>query len=186
MKRLRLIFLISGSIFAQAQRKQTKKASPPSPAPVAAPAPVRTEFPLESLHVLGNRQIAAERIMTASGLQLGSPVQKTDFDTAREKLVATGAFAKVGYEYKPSADGKGYDAVFDVAEANDLFPYRFEDLPAQEAVLRDAVARVEPLFQDRIPATAPMLARYTKAVEDAMGGGLQVNAKLNAEAPGEL
>jgi outer membrane protein assembly factor BamA len=124
--------------------------------------------------------------MSASGLQIGSPVQKTDFDAAREKLVATGAFTNVGYEYKPSVNGKGYDAVFEVAEANDLFPYRFEDLPASEAVLRDAVARVEPLFQDRIPATAPMLSRYTKAVEDAMGGGFPVAAKLNAEAPGEL
>jgi len=59
-------------------------------------------------------------------------------------------------------------------------------LPAQEAVLRDAVTRVEPLFQDRIPATAQMLARYSKAVEDALGGGFPVGAKLNAEAPGEL
>jgi outer membrane protein assembly factor BamA len=140
--------------------------------------------------VTGNRQIPAERIAAASGLTLGRPVQKADFDAARERLLATGAFTNVGYEYKPSADAKGFDGVIEVQEANDLFPYRFEELPAGDAALREALRNVEPLFAERIPATAPMLARYTKAIEQLLdfsgNKDFQVAGKLNAEAPGEL
>jgi outer membrane protein assembly factor BamA len=147
-------------------------------------------FPLESLRVTGNRQIPAERIAKASGLAIGRQVQKADFDSARERLLATGAFTNVGYEYKPSADAKGFDGVIEIQEANDLFPYRFEDLPAPDAALREALRKVEPLFEERIPATAPMLARYTHAIEQALensgNAGFQVAGKLNAEAPGEL
>jgi len=156
----------------------------------AVAQPARTEFPLESLRVTGNRLIPAERIIAATGLKIGRPVQKTDFDAARERLVGTGAFANVGYEYKPSANAKGYDAVIEVSEANDLFPYRFEDLPAPETALREAIHKVEPLFEDRIPATAPMLARYIAALQQAIANAgnteFQVTGKLNAEAPGEL
>jgi outer membrane protein assembly factor BamA len=150
----------------------------------------QTQFPLESLRVAGNRQIPAERIVKASGLTIGGPVQKADFDAARERLLATQAFSNVGYEYKPSADAKGFDGLIEVQEANDLFPYRFEDLPAPDAALREVLRKVEPLFEERIPATAPMLARYTHAIEQLLENSgnaeFQVAGKLNAETPGEL
>ncbi len=130
----------------------------PKRAPAAAPA----VYPLESVRVQGNRQIKAERILADYGLAIGQPVQKSDFDAARERLVETGAFENVGYEYKPAADGKGYDAVIEVAEVNELFPYRFEDLGGDEAALRAALARREPIYEDRIPATAPVLDRYSR------------------------
>ncbi len=149
----------------------------PKRAPAAAPA----VYPLESVRVQGNRQIKAERILAASGLAIGQPVQKSDFDAARERLVETGAFENVGYEYKPAADGKGYDAVIEVAEVNELFPYRFEDLGGDEAALRAALARREPIYEDRIPATAPVLDRYSREIEKFLGRGVQVTGKLNAE-----
>ncbi|HEY7335845.1 MAG TPA: POTRA domain-containing protein [Bryobacteraceae bacterium] len=155
---------------------------------VAQPAP--SKYALESLRVTGNRQIPTERIVAASGLKIGSVVAKADFDAARVRLNATGAFENAGYEYKPAADGKGYDAVIEVIEVNELFPFRFEDLPASEESLRAAVKRVEPIFEDRIPATAVVLNRYVKGIEQYLAengaSGFQVTGKLNAEAPGDL
>jgi outer membrane protein assembly factor BamA len=154
----------------------------------AQPAP--SNYVLESLRVVGNRQIPAERIAAASGLKIGNAVGKADFEAARARLNATGAFENAGYEYKPAADGKGYDAVIEVVEVNELFPFRFEDLPASEDSLRAAVRRVEPIFGDRIPATAAMLSRYARGIEQSLAkngaGGFQVTGKLNAETPGDL
>ena len=49
-----------------------------------------------------------------------------------DRLVATGAFENVGYEYKPSASGSGYDAVLQVIEVAQLFAYHLEDLPVTD------------------------------------------------------
>jgi cell division septal protein FtsQ len=42
-------------------------------------------FPLETVHVEGNRRIAAEKIVAASGLKIGTPVTKEDFDRSFRK-----------------------------------------------------------------------------------------------------
>src|SRR5437870_2862637 len=101
---------------------------------VFAQAP--SAYPLESLRIQGNDQFRSERIIAASGLKIGQAVAKADFDRARDRLLATGAFEKVGYEYKPSAAKTGFDAVFEVVETTPLYRYRFEELPATEAALR--------------------------------------------------
>lgn len=158
-------------------------------AALAQNRPVETPFVLESLQITGNRQIRADRIIAVSGLRTGTTVQHSDFETARARLLATGAFQSVGFEYKATGKGRTYQGTFEVVE-NELFPYRFEDLPAQDADLRAALRQVEPMFEDRIPGTTPVLARYAQAVERFLAGrgveDFQVGAKLNDEAPGGL
>jgi outer membrane protein assembly factor BamA len=149
-----------------------------------AQQPQRQDFPLESLRVTGNKEIPADRIAAASGLKIGRTVVKSDFDAARQRLLDTGAFENVGYEYKPSADNAGYDAVFEVREIGEFFPYRFEDLPVGDAALRETLHKQEPLLGDRIPVTAAVIERYIKAVEQA--AGVTVTGKLESGANGEL
>jgi outer membrane protein insertion porin family len=158
-------------------------------AALAQNRPVETPFVLESLQIAGNRQIRADRIIAASGLRTGSTVQHSDFEAARARLISTGAFQSVGYEYKATGKRGAYQGTFEVVE-NELFRYRFEDLPADDADLRAAVAQVDPIFEDRIPGTAPVLARYAQAVERFLAAhsvaDFQVGAKLNDEAPDGL
>src|SRR5579859_516408 len=95
------------------QKPQPKK----PPAPQAAPAPnVVAQFPLETLRVEGNRRVSAAKIIAASGLKIGRTVTKEDFEIARTRLIDSGAFVNVGYEFKPSAAGTGYDAMLEVKE----------------------------------------------------------------------
>jgi outer membrane protein assembly factor BamA len=141
-------------------------------------------FPLETLRIQGNSRIPAEKIIALTGLNPGSPVQKADFDAARARLLATGAFASVGYEYKPSASKTGYAGVFEVVEVDQLFAYRFEDLPVSEEVLREGLRRQEPLLEDRIPGTAEVLNRYAKAIEQI--AKTPVVGKLSNDVPGQL
>lgn len=149
-----------------------------------AQQPQRQDFPLESLRVTGNKEIPADRIAAASGLKIGRTVVKSDFDAARQRLLDTGAFENVGYEYKPSADNAGYDAVFEVREIGEFFPYRFEDLPVADAALRETLHKQEPFLGDRIPVTAAVIERYIKAIEQA--AGVTVTGKLESGANGEL
>lgn len=138
--------------------------------------------PLESITVEGNQAIAAEKIIAASGLKTGAAVDKDDFEAARNRLIATGAFATVGYEYKPGADKMSYDAVLRVVEEMPLYPYKFEDLPAPDAVLRAAIAKAEPLFGDRIPASDIVVNRYketiAKAIREAGGGEIKIASQF--------
>ena len=161
-----LVLLVAGAIHAQ---------------PAA-----RAQFPLETLRVEGNREIPAEKIAAASGLKIGRTVVKEDFEAARKRLMETGAFEQVGYEYKPSAAATGYDAVIEVTEVGQLFPYRLEDLPMSDTVLREALRKQEPLWGDRIPASDGVIQRYAKAIQQALGGNVTVAGKLEADAPGGL
>ena len=174
---------------APAQQKARPTAARSTPAPVPAQAPAAaaeapTVFPLESLKVEGAHHLTAYRIIAASGLKIGATVDKAAFDAARDRLVATGAFENVGYEYKPSAAGTGYDGVLQVVEVEPVFPYRFEDLAVDEAAVRATLRKQEPLFDDAIPATTSVLERFTATVQQA-AGETKVLLQLTADGPGK-
>ena len=143
-------------------------------------------FPLEKLRVDGNARISQEQIVAASGLKIGQPVVGSDFDAARERLMSTGGFETVSCAYKPSPDNQGYDGTIQVVEVADVYPYRFEDLPAAEDALRALLLKQEPILDDRIPATRQVLERYEKALDQFLGGTIAVTGRLMADAPGKL
>jgi len=157
--RLGLILLLSGALFGQAQEK----------------------YPLEAFHVEGNQHIAAERILAASGLKIGAPVQKADFDAARDRLLASGAFDSVGYSFQP-ANANGYETTFRVVEVGTLYPYRFEALPGPDDALRAALRKQEPVLGDRIPATPQVLNRYTAAIRQFFDGKVEAKGELNTDS----
>src|SRR5580704_17129896 len=146
-----LLVLAFGVSFAQ-----TPKRSKPAPLP---PAP--TAYTIETLAVEGNHTHSADQIVAATGLREGQKAGKSEYEAARGKLAATGVFDNVSYRFAPSHDGEGYDVWFEVAEVAQLYPLRFEDLPAADAELRAWLKQKDPLFGDRIPATKPVVDRYT-------------------------
>ena len=165
-----------GLIAVTALFAQQKKKTEPPPA----------VFPLEALRVEGNQKLTVEKILAVAALKIGEPVIRTDFDQARKRLMATGAFQSVAYEFKPSADAKGVDGLLHVIEVDAWFPYRFEDLPASEAALR-AMLKQAPIAQvtgdDRIPATKEVIAQFTSAIEEFLGGKVKVTGKVIADVP---
>jgi len=167
MKRIPLIFLLvlaAVSIAGAQTRRARKPAAPTAPAP--APAAEPTSWPLETLAVEGAHNYSAEQILAVAGLQVGQRAGKTEFEAARERLMATGAFEMVGYRFAPAKDGKGYDATIEVSELGQLYPLRFEDLPATDAQLRAWLKQKDPLFGDKIPATKPEIDRYVQWISE--------------------
>lgn len=160
MRWIAVILLASLGLAAQTQPK--RKTLPVKRAPAAQ---ARRDWPIQSLSVAGNREFPAEKILRASGLKIGQTANKEAFEAARERLLATGFFASVGYRYEPSGDGKGYAATLEVVEVGPLYPFRIEDLPAPAAELEAVLRRADPLFGAKIPATEPVLKRYAQALD---------------------
>jgi outer membrane protein insertion porin family len=154
-----LLVLSFGVSFAQ-----TPKRSKPAANSTLPPAP--TAYPLESLTVEGNHAHTAEQILAAAGLLVGQSAGNSEFEAARQKLVAIGAFDNVSYRFAPSKDGEGYDVVFEVAEVGQLYPIRFEDLPAPDDQLRAWLKQKDPLFGDKMPATKPVVDRYVAWISE--------------------
>ncbi|MGH9665051.1 MAG: POTRA domain-containing protein, partial [Bryobacteraceae bacterium] len=151
--------------------------------------PATGKYPLLSLKVEGNRIYPARRIVQVAGLRTGERIDKEDFEAAQKRLEATGAFASVGYHFRPDPTGEGYDGVLTVVEVEQLYPYRFEELPAPEAGMRAAIENAEPLFGAKLPGTREVLARCTRVLEQYLAGRNfkdKVAAKVVADNPGQL
>jgi outer membrane protein insertion porin family len=141
-----------------------------------AQAQAPQKYPLESLKVIGNKHVPTAKILAVAALPLGRAVNKDDFDAARQRLINSGAFLNVGYEFKPSASNKGFDAVIEIAELMEFFPYVFQDMPVKDDVLRSAFKGE--IFENEIPVTEAVMRRYVDALEKQLGGKVKVSGKL--------
>jgi outer membrane protein insertion porin family len=125
-----------------------------------------TQWPIESLAVQGNKNYTREQILSVAGLKTGQLAGKSDFETARDRLIATGRFETVGYRFTPNKDSTGYAASFQVVEVNPLYPIQFAGLPVKTAEIEAWLKSKDPLYGPLLPATAELLDRYTKLVQD--------------------
>jgi outer membrane protein insertion porin family len=153
----------------------------------AQPAP--TAYTVEHLTVTGNHVYNASQIFAVAGLRVGQKAGKSEFDAARQKLDACGAFDHVSYRYAPSEDNEGYDATFEVAEVAQIYPIRFADLPATDTQLRTWLKQKDPLFVDKIPATKPVVDRYVAWISEfltAKGYRQPLAGKLSSDGGEEL
>jgi outer membrane protein insertion porin family len=165
MKSIALSILLQSMLAAGLA--QTHK--PRKPAPATPPASEHAEgapLPLEHLGVEGNQNFTVEQVLAVAGLRVGQTVGKTEFEAARQRLLDTGVFDRAGYRFAPTQDGKGYDVTLEVVEMPQMYPLRFEDLPATDAQLRDWLKQKDPLFAAKIPATKVELDRYVKWVAE--------------------
>src|SRR5574340_1006113 len=133
---------------------------------LASLAPQR--WPIETLSVEGNRNYTAAQILKVAGLAHGQMAGKEEFEAARDRLVATGAFETVGYRFAPGPNKKGYAASFQVVEVEPVYPIRFEELGVPDAEITAWLRAREPMFAERIPGTAQILARYAGEIRQVL------------------
>jgi outer membrane protein assembly factor BamA len=174
--------LAAGCGFAQTKRPPQKKAAAPSPP--AAPA---DKWPIQRLSVEGNHDYTEEQVLAVAALKIGQLAGKPEFDAARDRLLACGAFENVSYKFAPDTDGKSFLATFQVVETPTAYPVRMEDLGVASKEIEDFLHRQDPLFNTtRLPATRPVLDRYVKLVEDFLASKeapQKVKAEVIADAP---
>jgi len=177
-----LLMWAAGASFAQTHPR-------PKVGPDFIPGPAPTSYTVENLTVEGNRNYSAAQILAAAGLRVGQKAGKAEFDAAREKLEATGAFDRVSYRFAPSADAEGYDATYEVAEVGQIYSIRFQDLPATDAQLRAWLKQKDPLFGEKIAATKKVVDRYVGWIAEFLAGqGYRqpLSGKLSADGGEDL
>jgi outer membrane protein insertion porin family len=176
---LLFLMLAPGLGFAQA----------PPPAQKKAPAgPGSARWPIESLLVEGNHSYTPEQVLAVAALRIGQVAGRPEFEAARDRLTACGAFDTVSYKFVPGA-GHGYIATFTVTEIEQVYAVRFDDLHVSERDLTATLKAKDPLFaQGRLPATQPVFQRYVKWVQEYLAAkGIQekIVGAVEPDRPGE-
>ncbi len=182
--------LFGQTAFGQSARPNKPVAAKPPVEKAAATVPVATAWPVGSLQVEGNRIYSSQQILAAAGLKVGQMAGKEEFEAARDRILASGAFESVGYRFGPTEAGaKQFAASFQVIEIAQVFPFRFEALTASEADLRNFLKQKEPLFDKTIPGTKDVLARVARETEEFLaksGHADSIAGKLMGEGTKEL
>lgn len=174
-----LVLVLAVWVGGAAEAQKRPKAQPAAP----------SAWPIETVQIEGLRDYTRDQVLAVLNLKVGQMAAAKDFQAARERLISTGAFANAGFRYGPSPGGKGYIVTFEISEVEPKFAVRFEDLGVPAEQLKAALARTDPFFGPRIPATEPLLARYSKVVEDflaAKGQPQKVAGRLAPADSGEL
>ena len=182
-----LLLFAPASSFAQTS---TSKAGRKAPAKKAKAEKTEvTRWPIESLAVEGNKNYTTEQLLSVAGLKTGQLAGKSDFETARDRLIATGRFETVGYRFAPNKDSTGYAASFQVVEVTPLYHVQFAGLPVKTAEIDAWLKSKDPLYGPQLPATAELLERYTKLVQEFVAGKNQtekVAGKLLPTGPNQF
>ncbi len=181
-----LLLLAPAGFGQQSKKKAAVKPAVPAAAPAKPAATVAQSFAIETIGVEGVRNYTAAQVIAASGLKVGDTGDKAKFDAARDKLVASGAFASAGYRYAPGPSGRGFALTFEVVEVEQVYPFRFDDLSASDEKLREAMRKSDPLFGNKLPGTYQVIDRYAKTIETVLGGKEKIVGRLISEVPGEM
>ena len=151
---------------------------------------VQGRWPIESLKVVGNHSYSQEQVLAITGLKVGQVVGRPEFDAARDRLIASGAFDTVSFQFAPEVGTKGYVATFTVTEIEQVYPVRFDDLHVSERDLTAALKAKDPLFAEgKLPASQPVFQRYVKWVQEylaAKGITEKIVGAVVPDRPGEF
>lgn len=127
--------------------------------------------------------------MTVAGLRTGQLAGKEEFEAARDRLIATGAFETVGYRFAAAPNSSGYAASFQVVEAMPVYPVQFEFPNVPAADVSAWLKSKDPLYGPKIPGTTAVLERDARLVEAFLGTknkAEKVVAKIVATAPDQF
>jgi outer membrane protein assembly factor BamA len=136
-------------------------------------------LPILKLTLEGNQQLPAEAILQATGIKVGDIATKELFEKARLKLVDTGYFDRVGYEFGAAAGKtRGYNAKFTVSEAKPLYKVTFAGFPAKQEELRAYLHSKDPLFSGVGPSTQAVIDRWAKLLNEWMAAKNPASKKI--------
>jgi outer membrane protein insertion porin family len=131
---------------------------------LALAAPPDT-FPLRAIHIRGNKNLPEAGILSVTGLTVNQKAGKAELDAAKDKLIATGMFETVAFQFEPGPDGLCCVANYDVVEVTALFPIQFENVPEPAADIEKFLKDNVPLFEPMLPGTTPVIDFYARQVE---------------------
>src|SRR5712691_3928387 len=142
--------------------------------PAFAQTPDTTMAPLREVHVDGEKLLSEAQVVAITGLVAGALVGRNDLQTGADKLVQSGVFAKVSYNFQTRF--AGVLVTYHVQEAPRI-PAYFDNIPwFADSELADAIRARLPFFDGTLPEAGPAVDQAGEAVKALLSShGLQVS-----------
>jgi outer membrane protein insertion porin family len=119
---------------------------------------------LATMHVEGTVRYSEADVLATLPLKVGQTVKPDQFKSAADQLLDSGAFQRVGYEYKPAASG--YALTFKVQDEARWFKISFGNFlwftPDQ---LNNTILAAVPLYRGELPIDGSMTDKATAALQ---------------------
>lgn len=121
----------------------------------------------------GQKQLSEAQVVALTGLVLGSQVGRSDLQAAADKLVQTGLFAKVGYNFQTRS---GVLVTYHVEESPRI-PAYFDNIPwFADSELSDAIRKKLPFFDGTLPEAGSVVDQAAEALKELISShNLQVS-----------
>jgi outer membrane protein insertion porin family len=118
--------------------------------------------PLREIRAEGLKSLPEPQVVALSGLQTGTQVGKDDLQTAADKLVQSGLFAKVKYNFQSRTDG--LLVIFHMDEAPRV-PAYFDNLPwFADSELNEAIRAKLPFYDGTLPEAGGVVDQAAEIV----------------------
>src|SRR5712691_7744625 len=142
--------------------------------PAFAQTPDTTMAPLREVHVDGEKLLSEAQVVAITGLVAGALVGRNDLQTGADKLVQSGIFAKVSYNFQTRF--AGVLVTYHVEEAPRI-PAYFDNIPwFADSELADAIRARLPFFDGTLPEAGAAVDQAGEAVKALLSShGLQVS-----------
>lgn len=125
-------------------------------------------YKLLAVRFKGLHEFKSDEVLAATGLRVGGMVAAGEFQSAADKLVATGAFASVAYDF--TSERAGYTVDFTLEEAQKYLNVDFENFVwASDAELIKYVSEHVPLFHGRTTESGTMIQGILDALNLWLG-----------------
>jgi len=117
--------------------------------PVLSQTTAAQSSTLRQVRVEGNKRLTEDQIVALCALQTGAEVSRDDLQAAADRLVQTGLFAHVNYNFQSKSDGVVLTYTLDEAP---LLPVFYDNFPwFDDSELNDAIRKKLPFYEGKLP-----------------------------------
>ncbi len=134
--------------------------------PASAQTPDTASSPLREIHAVGETRLTEAQVVAITGLTPGAQIGKNDLQSAADKLVQSGLFAKVSYNFQTKV--AGVFVTYHVEESPRI-PVYFDNFPwFTDAALGDAIRSKFPFFEGTLPEAGAAVDQAVDAVKELL------------------
>ncbi|MBS1867082.1 MAG: hypothetical protein JSS69_14300, partial [Acidobacteria bacterium] len=131
-----------------------------------AQTPASPAATLHEIHVDGFKRLTEPQIIALTELQLNSQVSRESLQAAADKLVASGLFAHVKYDFHTKGDQVTVN--FHVEE-NSLLPAFFDNIPwFDDSELNAAIHEKNPAYDGTLPESGPLVDQAADTIKSLL------------------
>ncbi|HJZ63556.1 MAG TPA: POTRA domain-containing protein [Candidatus Acidoferrum sp.] len=136
------------------------------PSSLLAQSPAPASAALHEIHVDGFKRLTEPQIIAITELQINTQVNRDALQAAADKLVHTGLFANVKYDFHTRGDQ--LTVIFHVVE-NSLLPVFFDNIPwFDDSELTAAIRAQNPAYDGTLPESGPVVEQAASAIKSLL------------------